>query len=72
MSLLREIGEVMTARPTPAAPPDVVADWFDRKADLLDAIAADTGTTPAQAAHAAQCATAARVHAHELRHGGDH
>ncbi|GAA4421999.1 hypothetical protein ACFQV2_40380 [Actinokineospora soli] len=71
MTLLCEIGDLMAARPNPVAPPDVVADWFDRKASVLDAIAADDLTTTAQSATARECAALARARAQELRQG-DH
>lgn len=67
MSLLCEITELMQSMPHPATPPDVVADWYTRKAELLDAIAAADLTSPRQAADATECATKARAHAAELR-----
>lgn len=67
MSLLCDITALMTARPHPATPPDVVADWYTRKAQLLDAIAAHHRTSPAQAADATECAAKARAHADRLR-----
>ncbi|MFC7612391.1 hypothetical protein ACFQV2_00605 [Actinokineospora soli] len=72
MTLLCEIGDLMAARPNPVAPPDVVADWFDRKASVLDAIAADDLTTTAQSATAPRVRRARPRRAQELRQGDHH
>jgi hypothetical protein len=59
VSTLVEIGELVRARPGPAATPGQVAAWYERKAVVLGHIAAETGDPAAArnsrlaAAHAA-------------------
>ncbi|WP_035306002.1 hypothetical protein [Actinokineospora inagensis] len=66
---LAELGELLATRPTLDTPPAQVAVWLDRKAAMLDAVAAHPGTTPAGAADARDCAARARSRAAALRAG---
>jgi len=63
MAGLREITEMMLSRPGPHAPPPVVAAWYWRKADLLEALASDGGP---EAEWANAQARLAREHARAL------
>jgi hypothetical protein len=64
MSTLEEMGHVMRSVPGPAASPDEVADWYRRKARLLDHLA--TGGPAAEAGRMHALADRARQHAAEL------
>jgi len=59
--LLIEIQQLAAARPGPADPDAVVADWYDRKAALLDRLA--DSDDPAAADYAEQ---AIRAHQHAI------
>lgn len=61
-STLRELGFLTRSTPGPSAPAAEVADWYERKAGLLDRLAAED---PAGTDFAAMAA-AARRHAREL------
>ena len=64
MTVLEEMGHVMRTAPGPAAGAREVADWYDRKARLLDHLAS---SSPAEeAAHMHALADMAREHAAEL------
>lgn len=51
MTTLEEMGIVMRAVPGPAAGVHEVADWYTRKAHLLDRLACDTAGTEAVHMH---------------------
>jgi hypothetical protein len=51
MTTLEEMGIVMRAVPGPHAGVDEVADWYSRKAHLLDRLAVDTAGTEAVRMH---------------------
>ncbi|MFC4855674.1 hypothetical protein [Actinophytocola glycyrrhizae] len=65
MTMLEEMGHVMRTAPGPAADAHEVADWYHRKAQLLDHLA--TGSQSTEAAHMHALAALAREHAAELR-----
>jgi hypothetical protein len=64
MTTLEEMGRVMRAAPGPAAGVHEVADWYHRKALLLDHLA--TGGTGTEATSMHALADLAREHAAEL------
>lgn len=64
MSTLEEMGHVMRAVPGPAASTYEVADWYRRKARLLDHLANGGPAAEARRMHA--LADSARRHAAEL------
>ena len=64
MSTLEEMGHVMRTAPGPAASTDEVADWYRRKARLLDHLA--NGGPAAEATRMHALADLARQHAAEL------
>ena len=64
MTTLEEMGHVMRAAPGPAAGAREVADWYHRKAELLDHLA--TGSPAAEATRMHALADLARDHAAEL------
>lgn len=61
---LEEMGTVMRAVPGPHAGVDEVADWYTRKAHLLDRLAVDMAGTEAVRMHRQACI--ARRHAAKL------
>lgn len=64
MSTLEEMGYVMRTAPGPAASTDEVADWYRRKALLLDHLA--NGGPVGEAGRMRALADLARQHAAEL------
>jgi hypothetical protein len=64
MSTLEEMGNLMRAMPGPDAGVDEVADWYRRKAHLLDRLAEDAAGTESVRMHTQ--ADLARRHAAEL------
>jgi len=64
MTTLEEMGHVMRAAPGPAAGVREVADWYRRKAQLLDHLA--TGSPDAEANRMHALADLARDHAADL------
>ncbi len=64
MSTLEEMGHVMRTAPGPAASTHEVADWYRRKARLLDHLA--NGGPAAEAGRMHALADLAREHAAEL------
>jgi hypothetical protein len=64
MTTLEEIGIVMRAVPGPHAGVHEVADWYTRKAQLLDHLAGDTAGSEAERMRGQ--AMIARRHAAEL------
>ncbi|WP_232668450.1 hypothetical protein [Pseudonocardia sp. TRM90224] len=60
---LRGFGELILLRPGRQAPPTVVAEWYRRKAELFEDIAANGGP---EAGEARNLAAAARQHAARL------
>lgn len=56
MSPLREMGLVMRAVPRPDASAAEVADWYERKAELWEHLAADGGEEAAMALERARVA----------------
>ncbi|MEJ3655431.1 hypothetical protein WEH80_36825 [Actinomycetes bacterium KLBMP 9759] len=60
---LRRFGELILLRPGRQAPPAVVAEWYRRKAELFEDIAAHGGP---EADEASRLAAAARRHAERL------
>ncbi|MGB3440315.1 MAG: hypothetical protein WBA97_16330 [Actinophytocola sp.] len=64
MTTLEEMGQVMRAAPGPAADLREVADWYHRKALLLDHLA--TGSQDAEATRMHVLADLAREHAEQL------
>lgn len=64
MTTLEEMGYVMRAAPGPAAGVHEIADWYHRKAALLDHLA--NGGPAAEAARMHALADVAREHAAEL------
>ncbi|TCP56978.1 hypothetical protein EV191_101928 [Tamaricihabitans halophyticus] len=55
------------AQPGPTAGSAEIAAWYEAKADVFDAIAADTTTPPEEQDRARLRAYHARIHAAELR-----
>ena len=45
MTTLEEMGHVMRTAPRPGAPVREIADWYHRKAQLLDHLATEEGAT---------------------------
>jgi hypothetical protein len=64
MTTLEEMGQVMRTAPGPTAGAREVADWYHRKAQLLDHLANGAGAAEAARMHA--LADVAREHAAEL------
>jgi hypothetical protein len=67
MSHLREITALAASTPHLMTPPDVAADWYQRKAELCDAIAAHPDTDPVTAVEMSANAALASAHAATLR-----
>lgn len=63
---LEEMGTVMRAVPGPHAGVDEIANWYSRKAHLLDRLAGDLAGTEAVRMH--KQAILARRHAAKLLH----
>lgn len=64
MTTLEEMGHVMRTAPRPGAPVREVADWYRRKAQLLDHLA--TGSATEEGANMHALADLARDHAAAL------
>ena len=64
MTTLEEMGHVMRTAPRPGAPAHEVADWYRRKAELLDHLA--HGSSAAEAIRMHALADLARDHAAAL------
>ncbi|MBB4907650.1 hypothetical protein [Actinophytocola algeriensis] len=64
MTTLEEMGQVMRTAPGPGADAHEVADWYRRKADLLDHLA--SGGSGVEATRMQALADLARDHADEL------
>jgi hypothetical protein len=67
MTTLEEMGHVMRAAPGPLAGAREVADWYRRKAELLDHLASGASASEAVRMHA--LAELARDHAEDLSVG---
>lgn len=64
MTTLEEMGHVMRSAPGPAADTREIADWYTRKARLLDHLA--SSSSPAEALRMRALAELAREHAADL------
>ena len=68
-SVLSEIGALIRLLPAATSSAEQKADWYERKAQLFDQVAADPAANRDDAVNARAIAKRAREHSRQLRAG---